>query len=686
MTFSAAQACGIAAGAYLALFLLYVLAGWRQSVEGNGKRMRLLWVAAVAALFGLAPLLTWLALQPSMSKPPEFATAGCLTLLSALWMALALRPPMQSLPFRSPLPLVDDPDFVERVGLLAVKVDIAPPRVRLLRTVGGSLNTLAWVGGLPQPSLVVTDGTLHRLKPIERDAIVAHEVGHIANHSLWPLTLMFPFGCGVASLLSGIYSESLALVLGLLLLVGARRIVSRFIEADCDRRAARAIGYPETISALSKIHALLPVKTSGVFSVLFYAMATHPSRAVRLSLLYRAGQREGVLPAATQLEASRDDDRSSSFASHGFEYSTRLFWTHRTISCLALVAWLAVLVVAVATNRGRSSPAPVWLWCCACIPVLPALFMATPEARRARRRQQVNKRAGHRRTLRLYMLIIFAMLVAVLVVVFLLSALNLENPVLEALITGVICATAVMLPVYFRRRGMVPIRRALENHEFAAAVKLGRARPKLLARNPQMAYTIGIIDAIHGDHEAGTRDLERLVVDYPGFALPRLGLCMLYLDRGDALRALEIANAAEQDFIKDPLPSILKARALRRLARVAEAQESVSRALQLDPREASAHAMQAVISLDLGLHVAAKSSLSRALELAPGEAFVLVHAAEVRLALGTHAQAQQAIREAINAVRANPFSVMDTEVAWLGDQLRRSESELGMLAKERCDE
>jgi tetratricopeptide (TPR) repeat protein len=383
---------------------------------------------------------------------------------------------------------------------------------------------------------------------------------------------------------------------------------------------------------------------------------------------------------------SQDDYSSTSFASHAFEYSARLFWIHRTISCLALVAWLAVLVIAVVTNRDRSALAPVWLWCCACIPILPALFMATPEARRAQRRQRVNTRAGLWRTLRLLTLITCAMLVAVVVAVVLLSALDSKNSELEALITGVICASALLLPVYFRRRGIVPIRRALENHEFATAVQLGHARPKLLARNPQMAYTIAIVDAIHGDHEAGTRDLERLVVDYPRFALPRLGLCMLYLDRGDALRALAIAEAAEQGFSKDPLPSILKARALRRLARVAEAQESVSRALRLDPREAGAHAMQAIISLDLGQHVAAQSSLSHALDLAPGDAFVLVHAAEVRLALGTHTQADQAIREAIKAVRANPFSVLETEVAWLSDQLRRSESELGMLAKERCDE
>ena len=49
------------------------------------------------------------------------------------------------------------------------------------------MATQAFAGGLPAPSLAVTDGILHRLSASERDAIIGHELAHVANRSLWVL-------------------------------------------------------------------------------------------------------------------------------------------------------------------------------------------------------------------------------------------------------------------------------------------------------------------------------------------------------------------------------------------------------------------------------------------------------------------------------------------------------------------
>ena len=68
----------------------------------------------------------------------------------------------------------------------------------------------------------------------------------------------------------------LAALLGVLFTMGLRRVVSRAFEADCDRRAARVVGFSPTISAIYKVHAAHDLRNRGLGSVLAYACATHP--------------------------------------------------------------------------------------------------------------------------------------------------------------------------------------------------------------------------------------------------------------------------------------------------------------------------------------------------------------------------------------------------------------------------
>jgi len=84
---------------------------------------------------------------------------------------------------------------------------------------------------------------------------------------------------------SAFLPASIAVPFGMALFVGLKRLVSRPYELDCDRRAARAIGFRETAAALAKIHAVHPIRNSGLLSLLVYATATHPSREIRLAAL-----------------------------------------------------------------------------------------------------------------------------------------------------------------------------------------------------------------------------------------------------------------------------------------------------------------------------------------------------------------------------------------------------------------
>ena len=71
-------------------------------------------------------------------------------------------------------------------------MNVPVPVVRLWPSNTGSQQAQAFAGCLPAPQLVVTDGILHRLSAVECDAVVAHELGHVANGSLWLLTAVIP--------------------------------------------------------------------------------------------------------------------------------------------------------------------------------------------------------------------------------------------------------------------------------------------------------------------------------------------------------------------------------------------------------------------------------------------------------------------------------------------------------------
>src|SRR5262249_51940689 len=148
------------------------------------------------------------------------------------------------------LPLVDDTPFLARVAELAGKMNVSNPVVRLWPSLTSSQQALACAGTIQAPQLVVTDGILRRLQPGQRDAIVAHELAHLANGSLWLLAAVVPVSCALAIASSFFLPVAIALPLGFALLAGFRRFVSRPYEYDCDRRAARAIGFRETTAAL----------------------------------------------------------------------------------------------------------------------------------------------------------------------------------------------------------------------------------------------------------------------------------------------------------------------------------------------------------------------------------------------------------------------------------------------------
>ena len=208
-----------------------------------------------------------------------------------------------------------------RIAWIAGRLGIAPPVTRLVRSPSALQKNNALIAGLAAPTMVLYDGILYRLTEEERDAIIAHELAHLANHTFW-YWLVAGAACGVASVAaSAFYPLFVALGLGLVLLTGAWLILSRRLELDCDRRAARAIGHRRAASALWKIHADQPFR--GLIEFLIGAVGTHPSRDERLAAIRRDAP---------------NDDRPE------VEWDSRLLRRRRLAAWGAAGLWLAVIV------------------------------------------------------------------------------------------------------------------------------------------------------------------------------------------------------------------------------------------------------------------------------------------------------------------------------------------------------
>jgi Zn-dependent protease with chaperone function/Flp pilus assembly protein TadD len=648
-------------GAWLLLSLAYCGVGYRQSREGGGTIRRLVGVAGGAALIALLPLFVWMAVQAIHHVGfVETTETLLLTGLSGVWMALVLRPPHRPYANRPPLPLVEDESLLARVKSLATAMRIAPPRVRLVRSVGGAQRVLAWAGGLPKPTILVTDGLLSRLDERERDAVLAHEMGHIANHSLWPLASLFSVSCAVAVLIAIGHPLSVASAFWFAVMMGLRRIISRQIEADCDRRAARVIGFGDTIAALKKIHALHPIKTTGWRSLIGYAWATHPSPEVRLSLLRRAAKREEA-----DASASVPVDEITNHAKKELEFAndSRRFRLHRAISWFGVILWIGALCLALRLSLVSESAA---FWLLVAVTFVPNLLLAsarTAAAQRARARQRLRPAwLG---------LVIVSGIVALVYAPFFIDAVSGPNAIGVAIFSPLVVAVVFTAIVASSRRGQGvgrQIAEAMQDHRFDVVLEIGRKNRNQIAKNPSARYSIAFVEALRGDRAFAVAELEDMRKKHRSFALPSLTLFALYYEAGELENALEVARTAARRWAKDPEFLLSQAKVLRRLGRLDEAQAAIETALTIDSSEGGSYAVAAGIALDRGDLSEARRLVERANELEPSGLSALIVEAEIALAGCDREQSRAAIDRALKTITANPFAVCDADTARLEER------------------
>ncbi len=134
----------------------------------------------------LPPFVVWFELNWLMPRPHRALTVVIWIggVVNALLMLVHVRFAFRAAGSPSVLPLLRDEDLLAKIADIAAAYGLRVPRVRVLSTFGGIGDTMAMVGGLIAPSVLVTDGLRQRLSAAEQEAILANELGHVANHTL----------------------------------------------------------------------------------------------------------------------------------------------------------------------------------------------------------------------------------------------------------------------------------------------------------------------------------------------------------------------------------------------------------------------------------------------------------------------------------------------------------------------
>ena len=656
VTWSSFDAWMIAGGVWLFLLVCGVMIGRPQTREAYGSNRRLLWVAAFLALMGTLPALVtalFSLLGPVVAN--QYRVAAFSILINLLCLTAFLLPPVRLRGTKEKLPLVTDESFVQRVARLSQKMGLPVPLVRLLPSVTGAQQALAFVGTLQAPQLVVTDGILNRLKPEECDAIVAHELAHIANGSLFVLASVIPISLAVMTSVADWMPFSLALPFGVAFFVGFRRILNRPIEFDCDARAARVVGFRHAISALGKIHAAHPVSNTGLLSRLMYATATHPSRDARLASLYAKAP---------------FDDRPDAEPDWG------LIRNHHRMAIGAASIWGLVMVGTLLLSAWGIFEE--WLF----IPLLAVGLMPTLLIQLAMKKQirAVHGRLGQKWSflsllgLAAAIAVAFVLFFTVILVLFqeLIDEGDVESVDARALNFVIVVAVVVisglcLWGVSRRKRQKLKhdVAVALQLHNFARARELCVANPKVVQDVPQLRYNQAIAEAVLGNRDVAIGDLQRLWIEKPRFLLTAFALGDLLLDSDQAERAIETIQSVGPKLPKDSGVPLLESRAFRRLGRIDEGRVACDRARKLDPDSGSIHAIAAALELDQGHYDSAKSLITRGLELSPGDPYGLVIRAELAIKTESADQVRIAVEQAALAIRSNPLVFLRAEFSRL---------------------
>ncbi len=621
------------------VFLFYLAIGTRQRREGRGSLGRLAWVSGATATMAISPLLVGVLI--AVDDAGAGLPALLATLVTAVLVSHSLRPAVQWNQGTQSLTLVDDQEFLNSVKQLTSAMRLRFVPTRLLTSYCGTMETQAFAGGLPAPSLVVSDGIFQRLSAEEREAIVAHELAHVANGSLWIYPAMWAVA-GVACVVLGEFSAHWYLY-GLALAVGLRRIVNRPIEYDCDLRAARLVGFRTTATALAKLHTRSSIGGEGWLPALFFATATHPSLELRLHHL-----------AAN----SPADDRPE------LDWPETRIRFHSRVASAALLMWLSLLLCAWCVEHFTPLPmlggAP--LLAAAAAPTAIAFLAVRGDL--SRRNRQLGQ------SLKLWRWAAGILAVGAVIVNFQWGRALGEVEAI-ALWGGVGVLFVILIVSASSGHGtrlLNDVRLAIQQQDLERVLELAEAQPRQAQRNPLVRHNVALAEGLTGDRRFAIEELKQLRVEKPKQRISAILLAAFCLEEGLPAKALQVTRELVAELPDDSTPHILAARALHQMQRLDEAWDEVQQAFAVDERGLGVGAIAAHVAFDQQDLPRARQLIAETLEREPGDPHTLLVQAHLALSTQTVDEARAAVETALRTIAGNPFLVITREAAELRER------------------
>jgi len=603
------------------------------------------------------PLTSWVL----STTPTDLLTQHCFMASFAVgvYISAVMRQPTRIPGRTGPLLEIDDGDFYARVCELSGRMRVACPVVRIARSATADHATMAFAGGLLAPSIIVTDGIITRLKANERDAVVGHELAHIANGTFCYLMVVASLA-GIGMAIAMACSVATSILIGTALFIGLQRLIMRRLELDCDLRAARAIGFPETATALQKIHRLgIDGMTSPWLRRLIHATGSHPPLAARLEYLksHAPDEDQPLMP---------DPDHNET-----------------------LVAWMAAggWLLCVCTG-----------WWLGLRPDWPStgisatlLFAATMTPWLLLQASQ-NREALKLQFLQIALSGVWVALgLLALGTLWLLSiaAVSLNEPGSESMLSsflpmitwamGLLFVIAIVFAVArFGRRQQFysDLIAAWEGHDFINVLKLIKRNRRSAKADPDVLYREAMAHAILGEREEAVQIFQNIVARHPKAINYQIALTATMIEMSQFEQALSLCDPMIRDFPKDGIGQAMASRCLRRMGRLEEARSLIRQGVECNPQIGAYYAAEAGIAVDQGDFESARDLLRKAGEVAPGTPQELIE--EARLALRTESGpiVIQKLQRAIDALKANPLILRQSELVSLRQQLAQLNREV----------
>ena len=625
----------------------FYLLGRQQRKLSRGSRWNLLVAALYAALLSLLPAgFSLLAFSLPGSNVSEMLALSILiqVAISSAFVGAYFKSTVAAQGHTAPLMPVEDQDLLDRVQELSQRMRVPAPGLFVLRSQSAEQTVMAYVFGLPAPFILVEDGLLTRLEPDERDAVICHELGHIANCSLWGLAALMPIALtiGIVGLWCRVSTWYLLIPATF---VGLHRFWMRPMELDCDLRAARAIGFPQMASALRKIHRVsLDNHVRPGFLKLIHATCTHPSLQARLHFLrsHAPDEQRSRMPDAPQ-------------------ESLLLPWAMAITWLLGMggACWLGTLS---STTASWSSAGILTV-----LSIAPWVILLLA----ARRSQWETWSKQSLKNLLVWIGLIAGVLIGV-GIWHLASTSDLSDLERSALaLAAVLVMSGIGVLGAFNAKDTTAERKMLqawEQRDFEDVLRLSRRYPKHVGKSNSMRHLRAGSLAILGNRPQAITEFRELIADDPKTESHCIALASVLIDDGQPEQVLPLADQVIERFPKG-MGHALAARALRRLGRLDEAQAQIEHVMAQHPDEGSAWAAAAGIAMDRGDYSRALELLQVAGEKSPGSPQEIIESARLAFRTEPSEIAISKLERALAMLRDNPMVMRQSDGALLREEL-----------------